>query len=281
MALSLTVDVEEWYHGLWPGSDQIVSEYYGHKIPKGTFVEPLQHILEIFEKHHVRSTFFVLGETAEYAPEMIEKIYGLGHEIASHSCLHRDLTKLSLTEIEKTEKEYRRFLRKITGETPKGFRAPLFKINSDVIHSLRKVGYTYDSSVTPSIPIPGWFGYYRAPLDPYVLAGQRTKFFEVPVTVFPLVRLPAGGGWFLRNLGVNYVKTAIRFLLRKKLPAVLYIHPLDARSGVPKLRNIPFHVTRNCGEYTLRAVGHILRTFGHCKKLAIRDILAELYGVSH
>jgi len=102
----------------------------------------------------------------------------------------------------------------------------------------------------------------------------------VPVTVFPFVRLPAGGGWFLRNFGVNYVKTAIRFLLRKKLPAILYIHPLDVRSGVPKLRNIPFHVTRNCGECTLRAMDHILRAFDQYKKLAIEDILAELYGVS-
>ncbi len=278
--LSLTVDVEEWYHGLWPGSDQIVSEYYGHKLPRGTFAEPLQRIVEIFAKHQVRSTFFVLGETAEFAPEMVEKIHGLGHEIASHSHVHRDLTKLSLTEIEKTEEEYGRFLRKITGETPKGFRAPLFKINSDVIHSLSKLGYAYDSSVTPSIPIPGWFGYYRAPLDPYIVAEQRTKFFEVPVTVFPFLRLPAGGGWFLRNFGTNYVETAIRFLLRRRLPAVLYIHPLDVCSDVPKLRNIPFHVTRNCGEYTLRAVEHILRTFSQYRKLAVRDILAERYGVS-
>jgi peptidoglycan/xylan/chitin deacetylase (PgdA/CDA1 family) len=280
LVICLTVDVEEWYHGLWPGSDKIVSEYYGKKIPKGTFVESLQHILGIFEEHHVCSTFFVLGETAEFSPEMVEKIYGLGHEVASHSYRHQDLTKISLTEFQKSEKEYRHFLGKITGEEPKGFRAPLFKISSKVIHRLRKVGYLYDSSVTPSIPIPGWFGYYAAPLDPYVLAGKRNNFFEVPVTVIPFLRLPAGGGWFLRNFGVNYVKTAIRFLLRRKLPAVLYIHPLDVYSGVPRLGGIPFHVTRNCGEYTLRATDHILRTFRHCKPLAIRDMLSELYGVS-
>ena len=117
MALSLTVDVEEWYHGLWPGSDKIVSEYYGHKIPKGTFIEPLQHILEIFEKHNVCSTFFVLGEAAEYAPEMIERIYGLGHEVASHSYLHRDLTNISSTELEKSEKENQHLRRAISDLT--------------------------------------------------------------------------------------------------------------------------------------------------------------------
>jgi len=274
MALSLTVDVEEWYHGLWPGSDKIVSEYYGHKVPKGTFVEPLQHILEIFEKHNVRSTFFVLGETAEVCPEMVEKTYDLGHEIASHSYLHRDLTKMPLTEVEKSEKENRHLLGKITGETPKGFRAPLFKINSEIIGLLRKVGYLYDSSVIPSIRIPGWFGYYGAPISPYVFAGQRNKFFEVPTTVFLFLRLPAGGGWFLRNLGVSYVEVAARLLLRKKMPVILYIHPLDVDSHIPELRGLPFHVTRRCGEYAMKAIKHILQAF-QCKKLPILDLLKE------
>jgi len=287
MAFSLTVDVEEWYHGLWPESDKIVSEYYRYKVPKGTFVEPLQRLLEIFEKHRVCSTFFVLGETAEFSPEMVEKIYDLGHEIASHSYRHRDLTRISLTELEKSEKENQQLLGKITGETPKGFRAPLFKIDADILDSLENMGYVYDSSVVPSIKIPGWFGYHNAPLHPYhpdrrnlTKQSLHRSFYEVPLTVFPWVRLPAGGGWFLRNFGVNYVKTAIRFLLRKKLPVVLYIHPLDVYSDVPRLRGIPFHVTRNCGEYSLKAIKHILSTFHHSKKLAIRDMLAGLHGIS-
>ena len=278
MALSLTVDVEEWYHGLWPGSDKIVREYYGYKVPKGTFIDPIQWILKIFEKHRVCSTFFVLGETAEFSPEIVGSIYDLGHEIASHSYLHRDLTTISLTELEKSEKENRHLLGKITGETPKGFRAPLFKINSEIVGLLRKVGYLYDSSVIPSIRIPGWFGYYGAPISPYVLAGRRNKFFEAPITVFPFLRLPAGGGWFLRNFGVSYVEVAARLLLRKKIPVILYIHPLDVDPHIPELKGIPFHVTRRCGKYAMKAIKHILQAF-QCKKLPILDMLEE-YGSS-
>jgi len=279
MALSLTVDVEEWYHGLWPGSDQIVSEYYSHKVPKGTFVEPLQHILETFEKHHVRSTFFVLGETAEYAPEMIEKIQGLGHEIASHGYRHKDFTEISLDKLEEAEKRNRDLLRKITGEKPQGFRAPLFKINSEIISTLKRIGYKYDSSVVPSINIPGWFGCVSAPLHPYRVSGQDRNFFEVPVAVFPYLRLPVGGGWFLRNFGFRYVETAIRLLLKKGLPAIVYVHPLDVYSDVPKLAGIPFHTTRRCGNYALRAIQHILKNFD-CKKVAVQSILEELYEVA-
>jgi len=282
MALSLTVDVEEWYHGLWPGSDEIVSEYYGHDVPKGTFIEPLQRLLEIFEKHHVCSTFFVLGEVAEFFPEMVEKIYDSGHEIASHSHLHRDLTRISRTELEKSEKENRHLLGKITGETPKGFRAPLFKIDADIIDSLENMGYVYDSSVVPSIKIPGWFGYQNAPLHPYhpdkrnlTKQSSHRSFFEVPLAVFPWVRLPAGGGWFLRNFGVRYAEAAIKLLLRKGIPVILYVHPLDVCSNVPRLKGIPFHVSRRCGGYTLKAIEHILETFD-CQKRCIHDMLENL-----
>jgi len=274
VVLSLTVDVEEWYHDLWPGVDKIIMEYYNHKLPKGTFVEPLRLILQMLERQRVRSTFFILGESAEACPEMVEEIYDKGHEVASHGFLHKDFTKISVDEVEEVEKRNRDFLGKITGEKPEGFRAPLFKINSKIISTLEKVGYGYDSSVVPSVNIPGWFGYFNAPLYPYRVDVQERNFFEVPVAVFPYLRLPAGGGWFIRNFGLRYVKTAIRLLLRKGLPTILYVHPLDVYSDVPQLAGIPFHTTRRCGEYTIKALEHILRNFD-CKKIPIRDMLRD------
>ena len=284
MALSLTVDVEEWYHDLWPGADKIIMEYYHHKLPKGTFIKPLRLILQMLERQRVHSTFFILGESAEACPEIVEEIYDMGHEVASHGLIHRDLTKTSLGKVEESERRNRDLLWKTTGEKPQGFRAPLFKVNSNIISILERVGYEYDSSVVPSINIPGWFGYYNAPLYPYRLSKQnlgtdfqRKGFFEVPIAVYPYLRLPTGGGWFLRNLGLRYVEMGIKLLLRKKLPAILYIHPLDVFPNVPWVPGIPFHVTRRCGEYTLKAVEHILRTFS-CKKMSITDILQEFCG---
>ena len=274
MALSLTVDVEEWYHDLWPGADKIIMEYYHHKLPKRTFVEPLRAILQMLERQRVRSTFFILGESAEACPEMVEEIYDKGHEIASHGFQHKDFTKISMDEVEEAEKRNRDLLWRITREKPQGFRAPLFKINSGVINSLEKVGYEYDSSVVPSISIPGWFGYFNAPLHPYRVGGKEGGFFEVPVAVFPYLRLPAGGGWFIRNFGLRYVETAIRLLLRKGLPTIVYVHPLDVYSDVPRLAGIPFHTTRRCGEYTLKAMEHILENFD-CKKMPVQDLLRE------
>lgn len=283
--ISLTVDVEEIYHDLWPPAEEKILEHYNYKLPKGTFFKPLRSILKMFDKHHVRSTFFVLGEVGEAFPEIVEEIYESGHEIASHGYMHTDFTKVPFDELERMEKENRGLLAKITGETPKGFRAPNFKVNTEVLDLLERIGYLYDSSVVPSVKIPGWFGYYGAPLHSYrpsrqnlVKQSQSRNFYEVPVAVFPYIRLPAGGGWFLRNFGTNYIKASIKLLLRQGIPAILYVHPLDVDPNVPKLEGIPFHVTRNCGEYALRAIVNILKSF-NCKKLPVRNILEEFYGV--
>jgi len=274
VALSLTVDVEEWYHDLWPGADKIILEYYHHKLPTGTFVGPLRRILQMLERQRVRSTFFILGESAEACPEIVEEIHDMGHEVASHGLIHRDLTKTSLGKVEESERRNRDLLWKIAGEKPQGFRAPLFKVNSNIISILERVGYEYDSSVVPSINIPGWFGHFSAPLHPYRIGTQERDFFEVPVAVFPYLRLPAGGGWFIRNFGMRYVETAIRLLLRKGLPTIVYVHPLDVYSDVPRLSGIPFHTTRRCGEYTLKAIEHILKSFD-CEKTTVRNMLKD------
>lgn len=285
--MSLTVDVEEIYHDLWPPGEENILKYYDYKLPKGTFFKPMRNILKVFDKYKVQSTFFVLGEVAEAFPEIVEEIHDLGHEIASHGYMHTDFTKVPSDELEKMEKKNRDLLAKVTGEAPKGFRAPNFKINTEVLDLLERVGYVYDSSVAPSVRIPGWFGYYGAPFHPYrpsrqslVKQSQSRDFYEVPVAVFPYIRLPAGGGWFLRNLGVNYVETAIKFLLRKDMPVVLYVHPLDVDVNVPKFDGLPFHVTRRCGEYVLKALKHILKTFDNCIKVSVREMLEELYGIS-
>ncbi len=268
--LALTVDVEEGFHGLWPSAHSAIKH---HKPSQGAFIRPLQSILNLFERYHVSSTFFVLGEVAEVFPEVVEEIYGLGHEVASHGYFHVDLTKITFGKLEEMERKSRSILARITGEPPIGFRAPFARISPAIISLLSRMGYVYDSSVVPSWGIPGWWNNYWTSLCPYRVSVREKEFFEVPITVFPYLRLPVSG-WFLRNFGVTYVKTAIKWVLRRGLPVVLYVHPFDVDPDVPKLGGFRFHVTRRCGEYTLKAMKNLLETFD-CPKVPIREVLRE------
>lgn len=271
--ITLTVDVEEGFHGLWPSAHKNTIRYM-HGSLEGTFIEPLRRILNLFERKHVRSTFFVLGRIAEAFPEVVEEIYDSGHEVASHGYCHVDFTKISLTELEKMERKNCCILGKITGEMPRGFRAPFSRINSAIISLLREIGYVYDSSVSPTLRIPGWWNYPNTSLFPHHINVGESEFFEVPVSVFPYLRLPISG-WFLRNFGVSYTKTAIKWFLRRGMPAIIYIHPFDVDSNVPRLRGVRFHVTRRCGEYTFRAMKNLLETFD-CPKVPVRDMLEKI-----
>jgi len=96
---------------------------------------------------------------------------------------------------------------------------------------------------------------------------------EVPISVFPYLRLPIGG-WFLRNFGVTYVKTAIKWFLRRGMPTIIYVHPFDVDLNAQKLGGIHFYATRHCGEYTLKAIKNLVETLD-CPKVPIRDVLRE------
>lgn len=66
----------------------MVNVYWGN--------EYLEKMLEIFEKTDVKTTFFVGGTWVQENPELLKKIYDLGHEIASHGYAHKEQGELSL-----------------------------------------------------------------------------------------------------------------------------------------------------------------------------------------
>ena len=58
MDIFLTVDVEEWFHTNWFDSDSIIEKYYGGKEPVTDVLDTTQSLIELFDNHNVKSTFF-------------------------------------------------------------------------------------------------------------------------------------------------------------------------------------------------------------------------------
>ena len=50
-------------------------------------------ILEILAEYGVRATFFVVGENAEWYPELVRKELAAGHELGTHTYRHANLRK--------------------------------------------------------------------------------------------------------------------------------------------------------------------------------------------
>ncbi len=52
-------------------------------------------LLDLLAAHHIRATFFVIGENAAVHPEILKRAVREGHEIANHSWSHPNLGKMS------------------------------------------------------------------------------------------------------------------------------------------------------------------------------------------
>ncbi|MBA3961484.1 MAG: polysaccharide deacetylase family protein [Chthoniobacterales bacterium] len=52
-------------------------------------------LLDILAAHHIHATFFVIGENAERAPQIVQRAVKEGHEIGNHSWSHPAFAKMS------------------------------------------------------------------------------------------------------------------------------------------------------------------------------------------
>lgn len=100
----------------------------------------VRKVLDILDNYGVKSTFFFVGEWVQKYPESASLIYSKGHELASHSQTHADMTKLShdkaLLEITQSQE----IISKISGEKPLLFRAPSGAYDNKVIEVAEEAG---------------------------------------------------------------------------------------------------------------------------------------------
>ncbi|MDP5274393.1 polysaccharide deacetylase family protein [Chengkuizengella axinellae] len=98
-------------------------------------------ILDVLKKHNVKATFFLLGKQAEKHPQIVKRIQKEGHNIGNHTYKHSNLhikgNKKFQEEILKTSQ----VLKQIVGYEPRLFRAPLGKLNGNLVESLGELNY--------------------------------------------------------------------------------------------------------------------------------------------
>lgn len=107
----------------------------------------IPRILDLLERHQIRSTFFVPGHTAVRYPEAIRSLVAAGHEIAHHGYLHEQPTQLTLEqEIDVIDRGLAA-LAEVAGVRPVGYRAPMWDLSWRTPQLLADRGFLYDSSL--------------------------------------------------------------------------------------------------------------------------------------
>lgn len=248
--LTITVDIEEWFHSNWFDAEYIKKTFYDGKTPQSDVVESIDTIIAMFDTLKIRATFFVLGGTAERYPSIIDSIKDAGHEIAAHGYYHQ----FDGVDMGVFKDHINKFKKNIYAHS-KGFRFPNYIFQLDVLQVLSDEGFLYDSSMVPSHNIPGWYGDPHAPLRPHFHTVQNgSGIIEFPISVSPGLRLPGAGGWFLRNASVLWTYYVITSQLRRIGYANLYFHNWEVSQNNPRHPGIPFHVFRNTGPSMMKRI---------------------------
>lgn len=169
VAVLLSFDVDnETVYGLRDGQSSVgpMSEgQYGAR-------RGLPRVLDLLERTEVPATFFFPAWSLKLAPEQAEMIQSAGmHEIAVHGWIHERNTELDeATERELLERAVASLL-EITGERPRGYRAPSWNFSPNTLQIVRDMGFLYESSL-------------MADDRPYELVaeGEPTGLVELPVS---------------------------------------------------------------------------------------------------
>lgn len=187
-----------------------------------------ERMITSFSQHQIKPSVFVVGADAAAAdgPDFVQALTEYGCEIGSHSYEHEPWLHLySPQELRDELKRTEDALQAAGAPKPRGFRAPGFAMSPDLMRALVELDYDYDCSVLATWIGPVARQYYlrtnktltkseredrKALFGSLWDAGLPNKPFtwkapccevdgktrpavqltEVPVTVFPMARVP-------------------------------------------------------------------------------------------
>lgn len=226
----LTFDIEEWFHILDNNSTKTADnwQYYERRLEGN-----VDRILELLYKRDLKATFFCLGWVAREFPQVIERIVGQGHEVATHSDQHQ-------LAYEQTPHEFRvdldtsiKSLEDASGQKVRAYRAPGFSVkeeNSWVFEELIGAGIEVDCSIFPAKRSHGGFSEFGA-ATPCLVKTESGMIREFPINTMKLFGaniIFSGGGYFrlLPEVLLN------RYIQRSDY-VMTYFHPRDFDPGQP------------------------------------------------
>lgn len=104
-------------------------------------------ILSLLERAGIQATWFVPGHTLVTFPGSTAAIVAGGHELACHGWYHEDFSQLTGEDQADVLARSVEAVRRVTGEPPKGFRAPYWALGPETLDLVLGAGFEYDSSL--------------------------------------------------------------------------------------------------------------------------------------
>ena len=236
-AMALTVDVEDYFQVA--AFDGCVSPADWEQFPQRA-AENTRRLLDLFDQHGAKATFFVLGWIAERNPDLVREIDARGHEVASHGYCHAKADTMTAEAFYQDVLKAKLLLESIIHKPVIGYRAPSFSIgkqNEWAFAKLKEAGYHYSSSTYPVVHdhygTPDW------PQAPYV---RSEGIWEIPMPVLNRwgMQVPIAGGGYFRLLPYWLSRYFIRsFVSQAAHSYMFYFHPWEIDASQPRIEAAP------------------------------------------
>ncbi len=234
---ALTVDVEEHFQ-VSAFADVIPRERWGRirsRVEANT-----RRLMDLFDAHSTKATFFVLGWVAERRPQLVREIAERGHEVASHGQTHELVYRQDPKTFREETLRSKDVLEDQAQQPVEGYRAASYSITPASLWALDvlvELGFTWDSSIFPIHH--DRYGIPTAPRWPHRLTTPSGYgLTELPLTTWQLggMRLPVAGGGYFRLYPYALTRYGLRAVNGAGRPFIFYLHPWEIDPAQPRIR---------------------------------------------
>ena len=235
---ALTVDVEDYFHvsAFSECIDRKNWDSYPLRVEKNT-----RRLLDLFDLHSVKATFFVLGWVAERTPGLVREIAARGHEVACHGYSHQLVYNQSPGIFREETIRSKTLLEDIIQAPVTGYRAASYSITERSLWALDIIadaGFEYDSSIFPVRH--DRYGIPDASVYPHRMKTPNGSWLvEFPLSTARIFgfRLPVAGGGYFRLYPYRLTKAGLgRINGRENKPFIFYLHPWEIDQEQPRIK---------------------------------------------
>jgi hypothetical protein len=219
----LSIDYEPWFAFI-RRYDEIKESRARRNLDGGFSQSALADILDQLEG--AKASFYLVGEVAEWYPQVPQSIVSAGHELGLHCQIHRPL--VSVTELEKDIRASEGWRSRFD---IRGYRAPMVGISEEAYPLLKQAGFLYSSSIYAAAgTMLDKDGIWELPVSTLRIFGDRSRSLLAPRDfTMKLVlggEVPYGSSFTIGLLG----DLSFRFLerdLARGLSPIVILHPYE------------------------------------------------------
>ena len=236
----LTIDYEPWF-ALSRRYDKLENTIERRNLDGGFTLHALDPVLEKLGDSKI--SFYLVGEIADWYPEIPQRIIKAGHELGLHCQVHR-----SLVGMDELATDIRASASWVKNYGVRGYRAPMVGMSEAAYSLLEESGFVYSSSI-------------------YAPAGtllQKGRVWEIPVSTLRFGRgertyvAPRQFTWSLllsgeypygSSFNIGLMSKPILYILENELKKgfspVLFMHPYEIMRPAHWASRIGRDVMRN------------------------------------